>query len=307
MATLTLTIACTKRLLKKLQSNVTRARMNFKPKKSRSISIIKDKLIDHRFLIDRIAIPMVSELSVKSLGWWYSASLTNLDQSNLLRAETINGLGRIDKTLLPGKLKLWCLQFGLMLRLMWPLMLYEITITKVEKLERQISSYIDKCLRIPCCLSNIGLYVNNALQLHVSSLTEEYNCHKVRLNMILTESQDAMIWAEAEVPRLATGRKWTPSTAVQESKTCSQASRHCKPGVALEKWVWTLDRLTYVAQGNICPERKAGGSWGLETRGGWALHKGGLTGQAGPVDKLGKLGTLKTHLDGSLQDGRRKT
>ncbi|KAJ8393829.1 hypothetical protein AAFF_G00055580 [Aldrovandia affinis] len=70
-------------------------------------------------------------------------------------------------------------------------------------------------------LSNIGLYGHGALELPVSSLTEEYKCTKVRLNMTLTESQDGMIQAAA--PRLATGRKWMPSEAVQQAKS---ALRH---------------------------------------------------------------------------------
>ncbi|KAJ8385450.1 hypothetical protein AAFF_G00189020 [Aldrovandia affinis] len=68
--------------------------------------------------------------------------------------------------------------------------------------------------------SNIGLYGHGALELPVSSLTEEYKCTKVRLNMILTESQDGMI---SGCPRLATGRKWMPSEAVQQAKS---ALRH---------------------------------------------------------------------------------
>lgn len=95
---------------------------------------------------------------------------------------------------------------------MWPLTVSEVPITKVEKLERTVSSYIKKWLGLPECLSNIGLFWNGALELPVFSLTEENKCTKVRLYMTLTESQNAMIRAAA--PRLATGRKWTPSEAI---------------------------------------------------------------------------------------------
>lgn len=60
-------------------------------------------------------------------------------------------------------------------------------------LERSISSYIKKWLGLPRCLSNIGFYVNDALDLLVSSLTVEYKCTKVRLDMTLAESQDGGI------------------------------------------------------------------------------------------------------------------
>ena len=221
MTTLTSTVACTKHLLGKLHANITWARMKFKPSKSRSISIVKGKLTDQRFHINNAPIPLVSELPVKSLGRLYNARLKDSDQSDQLREETIKGLVSIDKTLLPGKLKLWCLQFGLLPRLMWPLTVYEIPMTKVEKLERTVSSYIKKWLGLPRCLSNIGLYGHGALELPISSLTEEFKCTKVRLNMTLTDSQDELIQAAA--PRLATGRKWIPSEAVQQAKS---ALRH---------------------------------------------------------------------------------
>lgn len=85
---------------------------------------------------------MVSEQPVKSLERWYNVSLKDSDQCYQLREETIQGLTTIDKTSLPGKLKLWCLQFGLLSRLMWSLMVYEVPITKVKKLEKTVSSYI---------------------------------------------------------------------------------------------------------------------------------------------------------------------
>ena len=91
----------------------------------------------------------------------------------------------------------------------------------MKKLERTVSSYIKKWLGLPRCLSNNNLYGHSALELPVSSLTEEFKCTKVRLNMTLTDSQDDMIRAAA--PRLVTGRKWIPSEAVQQAKS---ALRH---------------------------------------------------------------------------------
>lgn len=89
--------------------------------------------------------------------------------------------------------------------------------TKVEKLERTVCSYIKKWLGLPRCLSSIGLYGHGALELPVSSLTEEYKYVKVRLNMTLNESQDDGIRGAA--PILVTGRKWIPSEAVQQEKS----------------------------------------------------------------------------------------
>jgi len=92
---------------------------------------------------------------------------------------------------LPGKLKFWCFQFGLLPRLLCPLTVYEIYLTTVDKLEALISLYIRKCLGVPCCLSRgRGLYSKGILHLPVSALTEEFKCAKVRLEMTFVESND---------------------------------------------------------------------------------------------------------------------
>lgn len=124
---------------------------------------------------------------MKSLGQWYDASLRDKEQVDQLRKEVANGLENIDRTLLPGKLKLWCMQYGLLPRLMCPLTLYEVPLSKVEKLERLVSTYGRKWLGLPRCLSSIGLYGKGMLDLPISSLSVEYKCAKVRLEMMLLE------------------------------------------------------------------------------------------------------------------------
>lgn len=139
--------------------------------------------MDQRFHIDDIPILMVTKMPVKSLGQRSNVSLKDSDQSDQLREETITGLASLDNTLLPGKLKLWRMQFGLLPHLMWPLTVYEVPISKIEKLERTVSSLIKKWLGLSQCLGKIGLYGHGALELPVLSLTEEYKCTKVRLDM----------------------------------------------------------------------------------------------------------------------------
>lgn len=63
--------------------------------------------------IDDNPITTVSEQLVKSLGRWYNSSLKDKEQVQQLRQEIVSGLENTNKALLPGKLKLWCLQFGL--------------------------------------------------------------------------------------------------------------------------------------------------------------------------------------------------
>ena len=221
MTTITTTVACTKRLLEKLQGNIKWARMEIKPSKSRSISIAKGKLTNERFHVNNEPIPTVLEKPIKSLGRWYSAELKDSEQVEQLRQDTISGLKQINNTALPGKLKLWCFQFGLLPRLMWPISIYEVTLSHISRLERLVNAQVRKWLGLPRCLTSIGLYGNGALSLPISSLVEEYKCAKTRLEMTLTESQDPFVRGAA--PTLVTGRKWKPSAAVAVAKT---ALRH---------------------------------------------------------------------------------
>ncbi len=216
MTILTTTKACTRRLLNKLQENIQWARMEIKPSKSRSISIVKGKLSEHRFYVGEEPIPTVAEKPVKSLGRWYHATLKDSEQVDQLGQDTMSGLESINKTMLPGRLKLWCLQFGLLPRLMWPLTIYEVPISKVEKLERVVSSFAKKWLGLPRCFTNIGLYGRGILEIPISSLTEEFKCSKVRLEMTLTESRDPCVSQTA--PTLVTGRKWNPTAATHQAK-----------------------------------------------------------------------------------------
>lgn len=101
-----------------------------------------------KFYIGDDPIPTVSKQPVKSLGRWYNASLRDKEQVQQLRQDITNGLENINKTPLPGKLKLLVFR----------------------------------------ALSNISLYGKGVLELPIKSLTEEYKCSKVRLQMTLTDS-----------------------------------------------------------------------------------------------------------------------
>ncbi|KAJ8016900.1 hypothetical protein DPEC_G00012150 [Dallia pectoralis] len=217
MTILTTTKVCARRLLNKLQENIQWARMEIKPSKSRSISFVKGKLSEQRFYVGKEPIPTVAEKPVKSLGRWYYDTLKDTEQVDQLKKDTICGLESINKTKLPGTLKLWSLQFGLIPRLMWPLTIYEVPISKVEKLERVVSSFAKKCLGLPRCFTNTRLYGRGILEIPVSSPVEEFKRSKIRLEMTLTESRDPCVSGTA--PTLVTGRKWNPAAASHQAKT----------------------------------------------------------------------------------------
>ena len=217
MTTITKTIPSTRRLLRKLHENIRRARMLIKSSKSRSISIVKGKLVNQKFFIENEPIPTVTEKPIKSLGRWYSSKLRDSEQTIKLKQVLMEGLECIDRTALLGKHKIWCLQFGLLPRLLWPLTVYEISLTKAESLEKIINNYVRKWLGVPRCLSSVALYGRGLLELPLSSLTEEYKCTKVRLEMTITESKDPVI--RSHVPSQNTGKKWSAKNATLQAKS----------------------------------------------------------------------------------------
>jgi len=109
--------------------------MQFKFSKLRTVSIVKGKVVDKTFFINGEAIPTVSEKPVKSLGRWYDGDLKDTVRVGEVRRKAMEGLKSMNSCALPGKLKLWCIQFGLLPRLLWPLTVYKVSLTTVDKLK----------------------------------------------------------------------------------------------------------------------------------------------------------------------------
>ena len=132
-------------MLVALDELVTWARMKFKAKKSRSLIIRKGK-VSNRFVlkVQGEEIPSLVDSPVKCLGKWFDSTLKDTGNIERVKSQLREGLSLIDKSGLPGKFKCWLYQHGLLPRLLWPVMLYEITTSSVEALEmRLIGQYED--------------------------------------------------------------------------------------------------------------------------------------------------------------------
>ncbi|KAJ3601767.1 hypothetical protein NHX12_032733 [Muraenolepis orangiensis] len=124
-------------ILKGLEELVEWARMRFKPAKSRSM-VRKGKVVDKfRFNIADTAIPSISEKPVKSLGKVFDCSLRDTTSIQSTCTELDGWLKSVDKSGLPGKLKAWVYQHGILPRILWPLLVYAVPISTVETLERR--------------------------------------------------------------------------------------------------------------------------------------------------------------------------
>ena len=119
-------------------------------------------------------IPTIQEQPVKSFGRWYTEDLKDTGRVNEIVKQVSEDLEFIDPSGLPGKLKLWCLQYGLMPWIMWPLTVYEVAMSHVEAMERKINKHVKKWLGLSNSLSNDAIYSSKAkLKLPIRSLVEE--------------------------------------------------------------------------------------------------------------------------------------
>ena len=205
-------------LMDRFHELFTWARMKAKPKKSRSASIVRGKLQEIHFTIGGDQIPTIRENPVKSLGRLYAVPLTDKHRGREIEKTAVEGLASIEKTCLPGKLKAWCFQHGLLPRLLWPLQVYEVALSRVETIQKHISKNLRKWLGVPPCFSTVGLYSKTAaLQLPLSSLEEEFKVGKARLHLMLRDSPDEVI--RQVNPEVRTGTKWFAARAVEEAES----------------------------------------------------------------------------------------
>ena len=206
-------------MLEETQDLIQWARMKFKPEKSRSLVLKSGKVQDRfRFKIGDVVIPTVQEKPVKSLGKWFTHTLKDQEHTEEMLKQTQTWMKVIDASGLPGKVKAWCYQHGVLPRLIWPMLMYETPMTKVETMERKINSFLRRWLGVPGSFSSIGLYsTGSKLQLPLKSVTEEYKVTKAHMVMMLKDSKDEKI-SQAGI-ETRSGRKWDVNKAVEEAES----------------------------------------------------------------------------------------
>ena len=118
--------------------------MKIKPSKCQSLSLLKGNCKEIKFSVSGNKIPTIHKKSVKSLSCCNSLPLTDRHRWQDLRKQLQDGLRSINKCDLMNKDKIWCIYFGLIPKLAWPLQIYEVSLTKVETMERLIGKFIKK-------------------------------------------------------------------------------------------------------------------------------------------------------------------
>ena len=82
-------------------------------------------------------VPSIHANPIKFLGRVITASLSDSEKIESVASYFLESLIRIDKSGLRGTQKIWVLEHLLIPQLRWPLLIYEISLTRVMKLEQK--------------------------------------------------------------------------------------------------------------------------------------------------------------------------
>lgn len=195
---------------------------------------------------------ILSEQPIKSLGWQYTAELSDIRMERVVMKQLSEGLAR--------KYKVWYYHFMFYGRVMWPLKMSE------------IPSFTSKMDGKANLLSEMGLFGRNTFQLLLGSISLDYRQEKTKPVLKLRESTDQTVRnVNANVP---TGWRWNAQTAVNQAisrlhhqeigRSSSESSPGRKSRTRVEKGT------TILVQGKLQREEGDGDGRGDE-EGGRAL------------------------------------
>ena len=218
IATTTETVPQTRHLLNSLSGKLKKAGLDCKPAKCRVLVIIKGKVEKRDIILDGKVITAVQDLPVRYIGKHYDASLGEKEFIKKTEQNLIIDLRKIERCKIPGRYKCWILQHMLLLRLMWPLNIYNFPLSKIEEMQKKITSALKRWLRIPRSFSTDCLYSRSTkLRLPYSSLTEDFKAAKARNLVTFEQSRDPCI-RNAGIS-VDAGRKANTPAEVKDAKS----------------------------------------------------------------------------------------
>ena len=195
------------------------ARMQVKPPKSRSCVVKSGRCMDVQpYEVNGETIKSVQQKPVKMLGRWIDGVLSDRNARGELEEKFNKGIKDMDKALVTGTMKVWIYQHLFIQRLGWMIMIYEISVSWIEKLETKASKFLRKWLEVSCNMSSVALYCKDSVcPLPISSLVGEFKRRKAGALVQLQQSPDTTV--SDNVPGLSTGRKWLVESEVEVAKS----------------------------------------------------------------------------------------
>ena len=216
--TMTETVPQTNHLVTKLSQKMKWAGLDFRLVKCRSLVIYKGVVQNREIKIDGVAMQSLKDIPAKYLGKKYSQDLQEREQIKQVEEQLKYDLKKIDKCKLPGRYKCWMVQHMLKPRIMWPLSIYNVPLSKVEDMQKKITKSLKRWLKIPNSLSNTCFYsTTSRLRLPYSSIVEEFKLTKARNLLIFEDSVDPCI-SNANIT-VDGGRKADTPAEVKQAKS----------------------------------------------------------------------------------------
>ena len=162
-------------------------------------------------------IPSIHSKPVRFLGRIIDGSISDRKSLDELEKKLLDGLNIIDTSHFTGSQKLWFLQHLLITCIQWPILVYEVPISLVSKLEQKPSVYIQKWLKLHKSITSLSFYSSaSPCPLPVRSLTSVLKSSKISGHLLLRHSQDLSV--SSCVPKLQAGQ-WQVEKAVQACET----------------------------------------------------------------------------------------
>ena len=216
ISTTTETTVQTRYLLGEMENKLDWGRLQAKPEKCRYLAIWKGEVITSNLSIGGKMIASIAEKPIKYLGKEYNVTLSDKKQIEATIRMTEDGLKKINKSHINGRYKCWIVQHMLLPRIMWPLMIYTIPMSKVEEIQKLITAAMKKWLKLPRSMTEDALYASSIkLQLPYTSVIEEVKKTKARSLVTMQQSRDQCI-RNADI-NIDAGRKWKVSEAVENA------------------------------------------------------------------------------------------
>lgn len=214
----TASVASAQEVLGKVNEFMKWSRMRIKPAKSRSLVLKHGKVSqDEPFEVNGQVIPGVQNNPVKFLGRIINGDLNDKQARASLETSLERWLKLLDKCVLTGVMKCWCYNHLILPRIQWQLMIYEIAISFVERLETLVSRFLRKWLGFSRNLSSVALYCKQAkLRLPLVGLTETAKKTSVNCLLQLRASSDEVV--QKVDPVIRCGRKWKPAQEAQKAE-----------------------------------------------------------------------------------------
>ena len=186
-------------------------------------------------------IPSIHTKSVKFLGRIIDCSISDRKSVDELEGKLEDGLKLIDQSSFTGTCKLWILHRLLIPRVKWPLMIYEVPMSRAIKLEQRVSTYIRKWLRLHRSTTDLCVYSRHSpCPLPISSVTSLLKSSNSSAYLQLRDSSDPLVSSH-----------WKPTEPMTKLIIAKAKDKHKSISPSLAAGNWDVRKSVEVAEHSV--------------------------------------------------------